>query len=349
MKENLKENLLMMMLVPEMLAKAQERYETLRWIGAMGPIGRHLLSVQTRLDDDSIRKHLAALIKEGLAYEEPAGYALTSKGRSLIEPLAAYLMKRPGNKKLEKQLQKLLSMKQVILVRGDSDTSEEVKSRISREAALYMLRKLRDHEVIAVGGGETVAAIPDLLPRLHMNIYVVPACGGFGEKVEHLPNLIAARLADKLGGSYRISHMPDGISPDLIRKLRKEIPEEKEVEKLIARTDLLVVGVNEAKSSERTQSLPEDVKERLRKQNAAGQLLGIYADVSGKILYRLYHTGITLEDIPSIPEVLIAAGGRHKAASILSIARAGVRGVLVTDEGAGQELLKLTSVTNKKI
>lgn len=339
----MEEDLLMMVLMPEMLTKAQERYEILRWIYAMGPIGRHLLSAETHLSDGSVQNHLRALEREGLVYEEPSGFLLTSKGSSLVEPLSSFLMKRPANKELEKELKGILSMKRVIVVRGDSDISINVKKDISREAALLMLSTIRDHEVIAVGGGSMVSAIPELLPALHMDVSVVPACGGFGEKVEDLPNLTTARLAERLGGKYRILHVPDGISIDLVRRIKKEIPEENDVNALIGKTTLLVIGINSAEEAARIHDLPEDVRVRLRKQHAVGQSLGLYADINGRILYRVYGMGITLEDIPSIPNVLIMAGGRQKAASILGMARAGVRGTLVTDEGAGKELLRMAA------
>ena len=41
----------MMLLVPEMMIEAQERYEILRQIYAAQPVGRHLLTVQTELSD----------------------------------------------------------------------------------------------------------------------------------------------------------------------------------------------------------------------------------------------------------------------------------------------------------
>ena len=39
--------------------------------------------------------------------------------------------------------------------------------------------------------------------------------------------------------------------------------------------------------------------------------------------------------------LLIAAGGKNKGEAILAMARAGVRGVLITDEGAGKQILSL--------
>lgn len=48
----------MMLFLPEMMAEAQERYEILRQIHDNGPVGRHLLAMQTKLSENTVRKHI---------------------------------------------------------------------------------------------------------------------------------------------------------------------------------------------------------------------------------------------------------------------------------------------------
>ena len=190
----------MMLLLPEMMAEAQERYEILRQIHDNGPVGRHLLSMQTKLSENTVRKHIEKMEESGLLFSRPSGMSLTTKGESLIEPLAPYFQKSPSLSDMEKKLRQILSMEKVIVVRGDSDGSEAVKNEISQEAALVLLRLLRDGFVTAVGGGPIIAGMAEALPSLHMKVDVGPARGGFGNRVEYLPNCVAARMAEKLGG-----------------------------------------------------------------------------------------------------------------------------------------------------
>ena len=330
----------MMLLLPEMMAEAQERYEILRQIHDNGPVGRHLLSMQTKLSENTVRKHIEKMEESGLLFSRPSGIRLTTKGELLIEPLAPYFQKSPSLSDMEKKLRQILSMEKVIVVRGDSDGSEAVKNEISQEAALVMLRLLRDGFVTAVGGGPIIAGMAEALPSLHMKVDVVPARGGFGNRVEYLPNFVAARMAEKLGGEYHIIHIPDGLSPELFLQVKKELPRFGEIEGLLARTDILVTGVDEPSDRSKWLEIPEDVRERLVREKAAGEALGLYADIHGKILYRLYNAGISLEDISSIPHVLIAAGGSHKGPAILAMTRAGIRGTLITDEGAGKAIIQ---------
>lgn len=336
----MKEDSLMMLLLPEMMAEAQERYEILRQIHDNGPVGRHLLSMQTKLSENTVRKHIEKMEESGLLFSRPSGISLTTKGESLIEPLAPYFQKSPSLSDMEKKLRQILSMEKVIVVRGDSDGSEAVKNEISQEAALVLLRLLRDGFVTTVGGGPIIAGMAEALPSLHMKVDVVPARGGFGNRVEYLPNFVAARMAEKLGGEYHIIHIPDGLSPELFLQVKKELPRFGEIEGLLARTDILLTGVDEPSDRSKWLEIPEDVRERLVREKAAGEALGLYADIHGKILYRLYNAGISLEDISSIPHVLIAAGGSHKGPAILAMARAGIRGTLITDEGAGKAIIQ---------
>lgn len=59
--------------------------------------------------------------------------SLTTKGESLIEPLAPYFQKSPVLSDMEIKLQRILSMERVIVVRGDSDDSGEVKMKSARK------------------------------------------------------------------------------------------------------------------------------------------------------------------------------------------------------------------------
>ena len=239
-------------------------------------------------------------------------------------------------------------MEKVIVVRGDSDRSPEVSNEISQEGALVLLRILRDGHITAVSGGPEVAGIANALPALHMKVDVVPARGGFGRKIEYLPNLVAARMAERLGGTYHLMTIPDGLSPELFLKVKKELPQLKVIDEMLAKADILITGVEDSRNAAEWMELPKDVKTRLAGEGAAGEALGLFTDIHGKVLYRMYNAGISGDDISSIPHVLIAAGGSHKGAAILAMARAGIRGTLITDEGAGNEILSLMAGKESK-
>ena len=344
----MKEDSLMMLLLPEMIVEAQERYEILRQIHDMQPVGRHLLSVQTKLPESTVRKHIEKMEKAGLLFSRHSGITLTPKGESFIGPLAPYFQKTPALSDMEKRLSSVLSMKRVVVVRGNSDDSDEISEKISQEAAMILLRTIRDGDVTAVSGGKILAGIAEALPSLHMNVDIVPARGGSGMQMEYVPDFVAARMAEKFGGRYHMLQIPDGISPELFLKIRSELPRARQVEKTVSEVKILLTGIDIPNAPFRWPELPFDVRKRLTEEKAAGEALGIYADINGKVLYRFYNAGISREDISSISCVLIAAGGKSRGAAILAMARAGFRGVLITDEGAGKEILRLTAAVQSE-
>lgn len=337
----MEEESLMALLVPEMMEQAAERYEILRQIALSQPVGRRLLAVQTKLTERVVRGHVEAMERSGLLRIQPVGIRLTERGDRILAPLSRYFSRRPSAAELERQLSSALGMKRVILVRGNADQEDAVRQNIGQEAALAISRILKKGQILAVSGGTTLAALAGALPRLHLDVTVVPARGGFGEKIEYQANTVAAVTAEKIGGTYRMLHIPDGFSEELIDRLRAETPDLREVEALIHRADILAIGIGEANRMAQRHQLASDKKNRLMIEGACGEALGMYADIRGRILCRTNNVGITLEELETIPHVVIAAGGASKGSAILAMARAGVRGTLILDEGAGKEILRI--------
>jgi central glycolytic genes regulator len=337
----MKDESLVLMLVPELLGTAENRYEILRQISALEPVGRHLLAVATRLPEADIRRHLTVMKEQGLIESAPKGICLSRKGESLLASFSDVLYRDPKLNQMGRQLGKILSMKQVIVVSGDSTTSVEVKKKMAEEMAFALAHRLRDGNIVAVGGGRIMSLMADALPELHMDVTVVPARGGFGAEIEYQANMIASKVAKKVHGSYRMLHIPDGISPGLIQRLRSESPDTAQVESLIHRADILAVSIGTSRDMAAVHGLPVEVKDRLHREGAVGETLGLYADEKGNVILRMYNIGISPDDIQSVPHVLIAAGGSKKARAILAMARAGVRGILITDEGAAREIINL--------
>jgi DNA-binding transcriptional regulator LsrR (DeoR family) len=82
--------------------------------------------------------------------------------------------------------------------------------------------------------------------------------------------------------------------------------------------------------------LPADVTVgSLRERGAVGDLLGTVLDAAGRPIDHPINDrviGIGLDDLRRIPNVILAAGGAHKAPIIRAALRIGVVGTLVTDE-----------------
>lgn len=86
---------------------------------------------------------------------------------------------------------------------------------------MALIRLIRDDDIVAVSGGALMAELAEMLPKLHMNVDVLPIRRGFGRRIDFLPNNVAAHMAEKLGGKYHILQIPDGLSPEFFYKLKK--------------------------------------------------------------------------------------------------------------------------------
>ena len=75
-----------------------------------------------------------------------------------------------------------------------------------------------------------------------MDIIVVPAQGGLGTDVRLQANTQAERLARRLGGGYRLLHLPDGLTADATDGLAR-LPQVREVLELMRGADVLLYGV----------------------------------------------------------------------------------------------------------
>lgn len=69
-------------------------------------------------------------------------------------------------------------------MRGDSDEKESVRGDIAQEAALALIRLIRDDDIVAVSGGALMAELAEMLPKLHMNVDVLPIRRGFGRRID---------------------------------------------------------------------------------------------------------------------------------------------------------------------
>lgn len=331
------------MLVPEMLAEAENRCRLLAEISRAGPIGRRALADSLRLSERTVRGQVAQLEAAGLVDVSPGGIAVTATGDEVLTEAAELFRTRHSTGFYERTLTARLGLSAVTVVRGDSTDHRPTQARLAQAGALLVAKRLAPGEVVAVSGGTTLALLAAALPEIQVPIMAVPARGGFGEQLETQANAVAARMARKTGGEYRMLHVPDGFSATIIDLLRKEDASLHEVETLIARANMLVIGIGEAMRMAELRQIPAADRKEIRQRHAVGEALGYYADADGRIVFHRPNVGVTMEMLAHIPDIIIVAGGSHKAAAILAMVRAGIRGHLVTDEGAAGKLTALLS------
>lgn len=163
--------------------------------------------------------------------------------------------------------------------------------------------------------------------------------------MEYQANVIASVIADKIGSTYKMLHLPDGLSQEALNILMTMEPQIKEVIELSHQTDILMFGIGEALHMAEQRHITDAQRAVLRTKRAVGEALGYYCDIGGNIVYTTNNVGIALTDIVNIPHVIAVAGGAGKAKAIIGVMRACRKGTLIIDESAAEAMAALLRIS----
>lgn len=336
-------------IVPELTDLLVQRYQILRQVSHEYPIGRRALAARLGLSERVLRAQVDFLKNCGLLHFSSSGMSVTEEGAHILKELADYVRKLQDISFLEQALGDKLKIGRVVIIPGDSDQEDVVKREIGRAAARILSKLLAAADgkhIVAVSGGTTMAAMAANITGSQPNTVVVPARGGLGDNVELQANTIATVLAQKLGASYRQLYVPDSVSEDILNSILEEDVGVRSVVDIIKRADILVHGVGRASVMARHRRLPPDILAKLEADGAVGEAFGQYCALDGRQVYMTNNAGLMLQDLQHIGKIIGIAGGKSKAAAILSVIRVSHQDILVTDEAAAREIMRMTSGEN---
>ncbi|HHY20311.1 MAG TPA: hypothetical protein GX525_00195 [Bacilli bacterium] len=327
-------------IVPDLLELMTRRYQILKMINMLEPIGRRNLSMSVSLTERVLRSEVTFLKEQGLLHMSQAGMSLTEIGQRTLLRLEEVMKEELGLKELEEKLKAYLGIEEVIVVAGDSDQFDWVKKEIGKAAVNVMHRQVQADSIVAVTGGTTVAAIADVIPAdsALSKATFVPARGGVGELVESQANMICAAIARKVGAQYRMLHVPDRLSEDAYTSLIAD-PSIQEVLQLIQAANLIIHGIGDAKLMALRRGSNGELMAKLQEQEAVAEAFGYYFDKNGQIIEKERTIGLQLNDLTDSKYVISVAGGAKKAAAIDAYIRYRPSHVLITDEAAANKIL----------
>ncbi|MDQ0220039.1 hypothetical protein ELQ35_02600 [Peribacillus cavernae] len=329
-------------LLPDFLAVMQKRYDILRYIKIMQPVGRRSLAVSLNLTERTLRSEVDFLKDQQLIYVFSSGMRLSEEGEDILEKLEGIMREVMGIDSMEQDLKRKLALNEVVIVSGDSDQSPWVKSELGKACANRMKQEWIGNNIIAVTGGSTMAEVANMLTPLPdgEELIFVPARGGLGEDVHNQANMIVSKMAEKADASYRVLYIPDQVSNEAYQSFMKE-PTIKEVISLIRSANIVVHGVGDALAMAERRKTAPDVMKVITEGNAVGEAFGYYFNENGDVVHKVQTVGIQLDDLEQARSVIAVAGGKSKAKAIRSyMKRAPSSTVLITDEAAATELLK---------
>lgn len=328
-------------IVPELVDLSERRYDILRTIYYNGPVGRRILSSQLSLGERIVRNEINLLKSQGLIEINAPGMTITRSGEEIVNKLKDFIHEIKGLSELESEVKSLLNLRQVIIVSGDIEENPVIVKELGKACSNYLKSIIKDDMIIALTGGSTLKEVVEAFQKQNnfSNILVVPARGGMGKKVETQANTLAASLAKKLGGTYKLLHIPENLSLDILNSLLKE-KEIKEVVECINNADILIYGIGNAVHMAQKRGTGEEEINRLKDLGAIGEAFGCYFNKDSKVVSQATPIGINIKEARKIKIHIAVAGGKDKVESIISTQRNNVNGILVTDEAAAREILR---------
>ncbi|WP_371371978.1 sugar-binding transcriptional regulator [Sporomusa aerivorans] len=333
-------------IAPELTQIIEARYNLLRHIQHTQPVGRRALALMLDMGERVVRAQVDWLKTAGLVEFSQLGMTVTAEGQAMLGDLAEYIRLLRGLVGLETELAERLSLRKVIIIPGDSEADSAVRRELGRATAGVLSQYLGDNMIVAVSGGSTMAKVAEAVNFTLPSTTIVPARGGLGEVVEYQANTIAAVMAGKLGGRYRLLHIPDGVSEETLEAILTGDGNLRTVAEVIKQANILVHGIGEAVEMAGRRGLSAAAIAEIERRGAVGEALGQYCALPGEIVYVTSSIGLRLDDLAGIGTVIAVAGGSAKAKAILAVAGTGGQDVLVTDEAAAKAIQLLINTNN---
>ena len=269
--------------------------------------------------------------------------SLSGKADEVLETSRAFSKAMSGLTETEKRLCELLPADRVLIAPGNADEDEQVLADVGRLCASKLRSILMSGNTLAVTGGRTIAAVArSLQSPTPLNVMVVPARGGLGRSVEIRANTLAEEIAGKLGGHYRLIHLPDTMDAAALQEMMK-LPEVSEAMELLERADVILHGIGTASEMMKQRRLPHTTVSKLISEGAKGESFGAYYDLDGRCLMESTNVGVDLARLKPTCKMVAAAAGASKAEAIIAILRHTRHYLLVTDQGAAERMLHILS------
>ncbi|AWI03026.1 sugar-binding transcriptional regulator [Clostridium drakei] len=329
-------------IVPELIELLEKRYNILRTIYYNQPIGRRVLANNLGIGERIVRTEINFLKNQNFIEINTPGMSITKNGEEIIDKLKDFIHEIKGLSDIENAIKESLKLKDVIIVPGDVYEDKTVMNELGRTAASYLKNAIKSDSIIGVTGGFTIKEVIDNMPKItHVkNVMVVPARGGLGRNVEIQANTLAAKLSDKIEGTYKLLHVPENLSDKAMSAMMEE-EDIKSILSIIHNANMLIYGIGRADQMAQRRGLSSEEIQKIEEVGAVGEAFGYYFNKKGDIVYATSSIGARIDDISNIETRIAVSGGKNKAEAIISTEINNNNSVLITDEGAAREILSI--------
>ena len=327
---------------PETIELLENRYNILKVVSLLQPIGRRVLSTKVNLTERIIRKEANILKEQGLLDFSLEGMTITENGLEAIEMLTAFFHDLKGITDLENELAKKLDIKKVIIAPSVNEDKDIALDEIGKKAAAFLKKIIKKESIIGLTGGTSVNSVVKAYKTEKVKAkdgVIVPARGGVGSKSEMQANYLVEKLAEKLDCEYKLLYTPDHLTKEVIKSLKNE-PSIRELVEYHEKLDILVFGVGNALTLAERRSLDEEMIGYITDSGAVSEAFGYYFDREGNIVHEISTIGISLDNVKKVENLIAVAAGEDKSEAITAVCKLSKNMILVTDESVARIILK---------
>ncbi len=329
-------------MAPEITETIEKRYLILNHIFQNQPIGRRALSLDLDLRERNVRDEVTVLKNQGLININSKGMYIERKGIVVLRELKDIYISLKGIPQLEKRLKEKLNILDVLIIPGDSNENKSVLKEMGNTTFKILKENIQYQDIIGITGGNTMASVVEEIKpdKKNRELIVIPARGGLGKDLNTQSNSIAAKLAQGLGGNYRLLYIPDSLEEEAMEYMLKNEEISQSIN-LINNMNILVFGIGRADTMAERRNLSEDRIKELIEGGAVAEAFGHYFNINGKEIWEYKTIGLSLDKFKDLHNLIGVAGGEEKAEAIFSVSSLNKNMILVTDESAARKIEEL--------
>jgi len=247
---------------------------------------------------------------------------------------------------LEAELLKRFPLKATVLV-GDQRDANTERALLARMVADYLTRSIKADDVVAVGMGRNVGAVPEqVAPGTPRGVTFISAMGGSPLVAPPInPNDICRRLAEAFGGKSEGMYAPAYAESKAVRDY---FMSHEDIAQTLARArnaQIALVGIGDARDESAVVQMgcfSQSDMTHLRQAGAVGDILGHFFDIRGVPIQNGMANrtvGLSFDDLCRIPSVIGMASEPEKNLAILGALRSGMIDVLATSVKNARSLI----------
>jgi len=246
---------------------------------------------------------------------------------------------------LERELERRFRLSEVVVVPAPSSDAG-VAAVVGHAAGIYLAGHVHDGMSIGVGWGVTLSmSLKALGAPTCERLSVVSLLGGMTHSRAINPSAVSRRIADAFGADCYQLTAPVFVVNEDVRNMLWTEPGLRDLRERARRIDLALVSVGDVSEEStlfREGLVPRSQVSSLQRAGAVGEVLCRFIDADGRVVDHPVNRraiAVDFKDLHRVPKIVIAAGGRRKAAAIRAAFKAVNATALITDAGAARGLL----------